>query len=453
MAIRRWCIASLLLMASVPLAAISLGAPTRDRLSLREDEKARSEVKSANYGTADAILKKAIRDCGRSNCSDSVRARLMVDLGALRAGFLDRQADGTALFSEAVKLDRRVEPTPPLASESVRALFATALAEEQARAAQSAMPPGSGSAPVPIATPPVPPRRLTVQATDPTVGPAEDFDGAKLHQGLGVVFLTAAPSRDEAEKSIGKPVDLRSIRYIHPVSFSFDAALGTGKLRPDDGKTAEGELNNFHAMARVMLDYRPIGSQVRPWIDATANLQKSTSQDSDQEMALPNGEKLELEEPVFYSFRGRVGLDYTPVPYFGVGPFVGHRWSTFKMTRCWGDPDHDRCSDETEKLSATDKGAVGGLHLGVATAADPRMTRVLFDFELEHQFSQHVTADYFSASIRLAFGVIASLNIHFRQRIATSGSLGATDNPDAAWKFVHMAPVERFIGGGWGFYL
>lgn len=114
---------SVVVLGSMLLAAGSALAAPRDASALSLVEEATADYAAKKWKSAGSKLKRALKQCGKGQCSDPVRARVYRALGAVQiAGFKDAQA-GSEDLAYAVQADPEARFEQELATRDVLAAY------------------------------------------------------------------------------------------------------------------------------------------------------------------------------------------------------------------------------------------------------------------------------------------------------------------------------------------
>jgi hypothetical protein len=159
-----WCV--LLAVAAAVLTSKSAFAAPRDAAAERKMREAMTmHFVAGNHVQAEALLLGIEKAC-EDRCSPTVKARIWLNVGTVRARGRGRQESAREAFIHALQLDSKLAPDPAYADESTLAAF------DAAKAAVASQSPGpeDGTSPPPQGT--VPTRSFSDPRSAPAAPPA-----------------------------------------------------------------------------------------------------------------------------------------------------------------------------------------------------------------------------------------------------------------------------------------
>gem|GEM_PF-598174 len=107
---------------------------------------------NVRFAEAAKKLRDALNVCGPSGCDPKIKARIYIHLGIILVND-NKQADGTAAFTEALKLDPSAAPEADYASDPVKKAYDAAKSSAPAAPANTTPPAGTGTGATPPAGP------------------------------------------------------------------------------------------------------------------------------------------------------------------------------------------------------------------------------------------------------------------------------------------------------------
>lgn len=409
-----------------------IGQPgPRDTAARKVEEAALAEFQAANYGQASRLLEREIERCGSTECSPSLRARLLCALGLVQAAGLRKADDAVASFERALQADPQAT-LPAGSPQDVSEIF------EDVRTRVTDTDPGTPPAPEPAAPTP----SLTTEVPSE---PLQTLGDARWTE-IGLVRTGEPPSEPDEAGSVGAPLAIQPPSSLRLDEVAIHLRGGWVDYVPiNDGETDDTtDLGGIWLGLSVRPEWRSVTSLLGVWLDfglsVTPRVKGAFQMPSSNTAALApmHGSLTHL------ALSGQGGIDLVPVGFVSVGPLVGYRGDLYIV----------KLDDDMSVKSSSAGGAdpfldhgfeVGG-HVRVRTAQRIGSPSLIYaDAAMFHRKGRFLTGSYQRFEVGFQPDGF-SLVLSYQVRAGASGYVGLADVQDPADALGSMMPAERVIG-------
>lgn len=429
---------------TAPPASASSASPanasarSRDHSTLAAVDKAMADHQASNFGQADRRLRDALERCGAERCSPSVKASALLALGVVMASGLRKPDDAKAAFAQALVLDPAAA-LPPHADAQAQQLFAEVREQQNP-------PPPPPEEPVPAASTSAAPL-----PTEVPIAPLQSLGEASWKNGVGLIRNGEAPPPPSADQSWGAPIALRAPGSLRFDQLELQLRAGSITYNPiNDGKTDAGgatDLSGILLELSVRPEWRAATSPVAIWLNVRVGLMPRKS----GTLQLPNRGAQPMDVHMTnLRFGGDLGLDAVPMPFVGLGPFIGYRGDLFGLNVDDTDAVSKASTGDTG-FDAFDHGLEYGGHVRLRTLDRVDRPAVLYgDAAWFHRRGRILTGVYQRFEVGVRPGADFALGLWYERRSSASGYASIKEFEDPADVLSKTMAVESMYGVGFG---